>query len=215
MINMMMSSLKYAWHSKDVNQNKDRLPRVIICFRDGVCHNDLQELYSKEICGIKKGIKQFKDEYKLNESWNPKLEYLIIDNMILDRIFKTPHFSNPKHPVVIYNGITSHRLCDFIIFNYFPSKDDGKINLVKYSCLLDELELFENNSCFELFQYIYSLGFTYPFSIPFPTGGTNYIAPIKYCKHYGESLMQMITKDDKNVIDLSYHIWNIGDILSN
>jgi len=58
------------------------------------------------------------------------------------------------------------------------------------------------NGGYDLFQFIYSLLYTYTYSIPFPLGGTAQPGPITYAKHYAETFAQMISGQDTNLHDL-------------
>jgi len=105
-------------------------------------------------------------------------------------------------PAVIFDGITSSRLWDFIFYSYDKKKDVSKIKPLRYVCLKDELELSKNGGFIDLWQYIYALHYTFQFSIPFPLGGTAQVGPIVYAKHYAEGFSQLITQRDVNIGDL-------------
>jgi len=79
---------------------------------------------------------------------------------------------------------------------------------LRYVVIKDELKLNsvtgnnKFNGALDLFQFIYSLLYTYTFSIPFPLGGTSQPAPIVYAKHYAEVFSQMISSHDHCLHDL-------------
>ncbi|ETO09720.1 hypothetical protein RFI_27655 [Reticulomyxa filosa] len=220
---LMFDALKMAVE----NVGSRNLPENIIFLRGGMPDNRLHELYSKEVVGVARGINRFKGLFEKTDEnvkkWKCKLTYVVRCKNVLDRFGQLQEGGRVgpiESPAVIFDGVTSeryvviqqhkqkkkvtnniHRFWDFYVWPYHLKKEESKTRPSRYVVLRDDIGLAKKGGTFDLFQLIYSLSYTYVFSIPFPRymGPTASPGPLQYAKHYAERFSQMIFKADKSI----------------
>jgi len=127
--------------------------------------------------------------------WNPKVMYIVVQKHILDRfgeLQKDGSLRPPRQAAVLYDYVMSQRLWDFIAWYNIR----GKNRPLRYIVIKDDLKLAQRGGAVDLFQFCYSLCFTYCYSVPFPLGNPNQPSPVKYAKHFAEIIAQQILTTD-------------------
>ena len=212
---------------EDAYEQKEQFPKQLFVFRDGLPDPLFKESFSKEVVGIQRGIHEFKTKHTDMNKLEIKLTFIIVSGSIIDRfgikcsgncgVEKCGKDSEDGggfdvkpicDPCVIYNGITSERMWDFIIYPFHPKQKVDRCKPLRYIVLRDDSNLSDYlansnvNGAWDLWQFIYTLLYSYAFSIPFPMGPTTQPGPIQYAKHYAQSFSQMIFQSDKKFKDL-------------
>jgi hypothetical protein len=194
-------------------KEKTPLPTTIFVYRDAVADSQLRELSSKEVAAVLRAASDLKNEYKKRtKGWgNLAIEYLICSRQCIDRFAlsddRSGRVSDIREPCAVFDHVMSYCLFDFVVYPYHPKKAD-KCRPVRFVVLHDGLGLSKEGretGAVNLMQLTFALSYVYPFSIPFPLGGTSQPAPIQLAKHYAEMGAQMIFKSDRSVDDLRLH----------
>ncbi|ETO27390.1 hypothetical protein RFI_09742, partial [Reticulomyxa filosa] len=202
------------------NVGTRNLPENIIVLRGGLPDNRLNELYSKELVGVARGIHRFKKNFGNTDEnvqgWKCKLTYIVRCKQVLDRFGQLKDGSEIVHPIkspaTIFDRITSER---YLCYNAINNKqknwihniptilcqDDAKTRPSRYVVLKDEIG-FAKKCALDLFQLLYSLSYTFKYFVWSTVGPTAYPGPLKYAKHYAERFSQMIFRADKSIVML-------------
>ena len=184
----------------------------------------IKESFSKR--GIQRGIHEFKKKHNHITKLKIKLTFIIISRSIIDRFGIKPNCGNSdrnairggirgagrggqggqygefhgggfevepiRKACVIYNDMTSERRWDFIRRSFHPKQ--------KVDCCEPLLTVNSVNGGWQLQQFIYTLLYSYAFTIS---------VPITYAKHYAKSFSKMIFQRDKTeLIDSGEYVRN-------
>lgn len=200
MVQLVYSSLMEALEKQ--KKDKGSLPKVLWFFRDGVSEGQLRELYTKEVNGVERAIAEVRKTIK-QKDWKPKIMFVVSQKSVLDRFGVAPsqpngRVENPRNPCLVYDGILSKGVWDAIMLLNSNEKNRPQ----RYVFLKDGLGLAKNGGAMDAYQFIFSLTWTYAFSVPFPMGNCSQPAPIKYAKHYAELYAQLLLSKDRTVKDV-------------
>jgi len=212
MVNLFEAMLISVWRDLNKrwkNEAVRHLPAAIWVFRDGISDGQLKECYSKEVNGIQRACRKFAADFKIRhpaskkkKDWCPKVQFIVAQKRILDRfgeLMSDGSVREPKKATIIFDYVLSNVVWDFIA--WFNTR--GKNRPLRYIVVLDELKLYGNHAAVRgMFQFIFALTYTYPFSIPFAMGNTNQPASIKLAKHYCDSWSQQILSTDHDLRQL-------------
>eukprot|EP00483_Globobulimina_turgida_P009448 UN09467 len=123
-------------------KNEKTRPEIIMIFRDGVPDNGLKEVHSKEVVGAQRGINMLAAEQDFN--WKPKIQFIVVSKDPIDKfgVSVNNRIQPLTEPAVVFTGITSTKLFDFLIWGFHPNNDIKKIKPKRYVVLKDELKLY-------------------------------------------------------------------------
>jgi len=207
MIGFFYENLNHIWNNR-IKQDPKKLPECLWIFRDGLAEGQLHEAMSKEYNGICRACREFAKNKQIKVStkgkngkpkmgfWKPKIQFVVVQKRILDRIGVPDgrgNLNNPRDAVVVFDTCLEKKLWDFVA--WFNTK--GKNRPLRYIVVKDDLGVAKDHAhACSMFKMIYAMTYLYPFSLPFTMGNVNQPGVVKLAKHYSELWSQMIFTRD-------------------
>jgi len=208
---MWMQCIKNAVNTH-VQYKKNKLPNSLIILRKGTSEGQIEHVATKEYAGLCRALyvlnrdAEFVSYLKTNfkvDKWEPKIVFAMITRGIIEKVaqFDQGNLQTPTRPIVVHNGpINATNLWDAITFFNAGSAKARPSRLV---VIYDGLNIAGNiQYVADFYQFLYSLGYGYGFSIPFPMGPTALPSPIQYARHYAQWFGNLIFSKDQHVSEL-------------